>query len=405
MRWVFAETEEELQRRSHLLDQIDEWWTAFRARADEIDQVFSGDADLDLPAWMQENLQAIDQRLMWEFGPAIDREGHRLVITPESEHHLRPLVDALFERAPDLDRWEFYKFRIPEPYERAVAAVQGRTGGDISGWKVRPARDGKEISLTFLVPDLSRAAKDEAMNSAFVAAEAILGEEMLNKWVGVIEVEKLVSRRFFGLGRDAAADAITLDQLRAAAEGVVAEIRTELPNKPQFQLDDPTAEDDGRVGFIYELQPEEADDYPRVEDMFVGKGTLPGFFEAVRSATFWSSAFSDCGETFCYLKFDGKDGINEEKFADKGEIEDAVDDALRAEKCGCFIGGGTGLRYSYVDLALTDVPKAITLVKDVLRRGNIPKRSWVLFYDSDQVAEWVGIYDDTPAPPGISTAA
>ncbi len=116
------------------------------------------------------------------------------------------------------------------------------------------------------------------------------------------------------------------------------------------------------------------------------------------SSTFWSSAFSGCGETFCYLKFDGKDGLDEEKFTDKGDIEDALDGVLRSESCGCFIGGGTGLRYSYIDFALTDVRKGVDLIKRVLREGNIPNRSWVLFYDSDMADEWIGVYDDTPPP-------
>ncbi len=38
-------------------------------------------AGWDLPAWMHKHLQAIDSRLMWEFGPSADGAGHQLVIT------------------------------------------------------------------------------------------------------------------------------------------------------------------------------------------------------------------------------------------------------------------------------------------------------------------------------------
>jgi len=40
---------------------------------------------------------------MWEFGPAVNKEGHRLVITPESAHHLRPLVNRIGQEI--LDKW------------------------------------------------------------------------------------------------------------------------------------------------------------------------------------------------------------------------------------------------------------------------------------------------------------
>lgn len=91
------------------------------------------------------------------------------------------------------------------------------------------------------------------------------------------------------------------------------------------------------------LEPEQAEDSPRTDDMFVGTGTSPGLFEAVRSRPFHSTMFSNCGEKFRYLKLDGKDGLDEEKFADRSEIEDALDLVLREASCGCFIGGGTGL--------------------------------------------------------------
>ena len=72
---------------------------------------------------------------------------------------------------------------------------------------------------------------------------------------------------------------------------------------------------------------------------------------------------------------------------------------LRPARAGCVIGGGTGLRYSYIDLALTDVRRGSDLVRQRLRAGNVPKRSWLLFHDCEWAREWVGVWDDTPRPP------
>ena len=71
---------------------------------------------------------------------------------------------------------------------------------------------------------------------------------------------------------------------------------------------------------------------------------------------------------------------------------------MRREEVGCYVGGGTGLRYSYLDLALTDVARAVVIMR-VLREGNIPKRTWIQFFDTDLQTEWVGIWDDAPPPP------
>jgi hypothetical protein len=35
----------------------------------------------------------------------------------------------------------------------------------------------------------------------------------------------------------------------------------------------------------------------------------------------------------------------------------------------------------------------------VLCAGKIPTRSWILFLDPDKAEQWIGVWEDTPAPP------
>jgi hypothetical protein len=63
------------------------------------------------------------------------------------------------------------------------------------------------------------------------------------------------------------------------------------------------------------------------------------------------------------------------------------------------IGGGSGLRYAYIDLALLDVKRAVPVIRQVLSDCRAPLRSWLLFHDDDLAAEWIGIYRQTPPPP------
>ena len=72
------------------------------------------------------------------------------------------------------------------------------------------------------------------------------------------------------------------------------------------------------------------------------------------------------------MKLDGSEGVEQEGFADKGEIEDALDQALGREGLGCVVGGGTGRRYSYVDLVLSDLQRGIVAAQNRLREGRVP---------------------------------
>ena len=154
---------------------------------------------------------------------------------------------------------------------------------------------------------------------------------------------------------------------------------------------------------MFQMEPTEQADYPGRSDLLVGSTAIPGLWERLQSLEPVHSAdFSACGETLCYLKIDGINGLEGSVFEDKSQIEDTLDEALRSSKVGCVVGGGTGLRYSYVDFAVTDFINACNTIRATLCAGKIPKRSWIMLFDSDKAGQWVGIWDDTPAPPQAS---
>jgi hypothetical protein len=389
-RWLYYDPDSEQEARHHqsVVEQIDSWWKEFHANTGRLADLFSQKIDWDLPEWMGQHLQSIHPHLMWEFGPAVYGEGHRLVITPEAAKHLRPLTETILERAPTIKGWEFYGYRLPEDLENTKLTVEARTHGDIDN-VLFTARIGAHhlIDLTFYSPRASSERDRDALNDAFVATETLLGEERLDKWTGLIEVAPLPSGRKRG-------GMLPLNKLVERVDALRNQLLDQLPAKPFCQWAE-SAE-----WTLFEVKPDEAKDYPDQLDMLVGKSVSEALWATAHSgASFHSERFSKCAETFCYVKIDGKQDVDKMKFADKSEIEDALDEALQSSGLGCHIGGGTGLRYSYVDLAVTNGTNAIDVVRNRLRKGNVPPRSWILFFDDYLAAEWIGIYDDSPPPP------
>lgn len=395
MRWHFYDRSNQIEMAEHeaVLRRIDAWWSEFADRKKDLEGIFSGKSEWDLPAWMHEHLQGIAPELMWEFGPALRVSGHRLVITPESKHSLRPLVNAIVERAPKIEGWEFYTHRVAEGLDWALVSVKGRTGFEMKDARVQLSTgDDQRIDLrySFAAPGSG----DDALHAAFVATESLLGEPVLDRWIGAIEVASPPRRSFLSFGRRAEPEGIPLAELAAKVRETIDGIITSLPQGRCLDR----ADDNWKM---WKLDPPRGrDDFEGQLDLFVGKSMYPEMWRATRSGRpFFSEVYSRSGETFCYLKLDGSDGLDDEHFADKGEIEDAIDEALRRENVGCFVGGGTGLRYSYIDLALDDIERGAAIVGEILRGGNITRRSWLLFYDAELAGEWIGMWPDTPAPP------
>jgi len=197
MRWTYAQTPQELKAKQAKLDAIETFWNEFVGNMANIESYFSDTTSFDLPGFMQEQLAVVDERLVFEFGPAVHTKGRRLVITCELTETLSPMLDDMMAAAPKLGGWEFYTRRIAGPYDDVLFYIEGRSGVDVSQWRVRTSVEGRRIRLDFLAPDHRPEAEEHLWNACCVATEALLGDETMGAWIGGITVDKLKTGRRF----------------------------------------------------------------------------------------------------------------------------------------------------------------------------------------------------------------
>jgi len=398
MRWRFVDPHDrdEAVCRDAVLRRIDRWWDEFTARQHDLKAFFDNAGRWDLSEWMQNTLQAIDPNLMWEFGPALQKAGHRLVITPETQRQLRPLIDVILSRAPTLEGWEFYGHRQPEPLSDVVETVRGLCGGDVLKAMVDARHDGhRRVSLTYYTPDCKSGDCDrkQVELAAFVATEAFLGEAMLDRWIGTIEVMPLIQNK----PRGDSSRANPFARLQPTVEAIVGSLVDQLPDEPSYRY-----VPQGKWN-SYELEAEQAPDFPGRTDLCVAISGRPDVFEALHGGSaFYSDTHTRCNETFCYLKIDGGGEPMSIRASMREQLEGAIDQALIPIQLGCVVGGGTGLRYSYVDLALTDVVPAVSTLRHLAQRGLFPQRSWLLFCDDELGSEWLPLVPNAPPPPQLA---
>lgn len=394
MRWRFLDrtSPSEAKFLQETTAAIDKFWAAFKGSQVDIMSVLSGKPGFDLPAWMRKHVKPIDRRIMWEFGPGKNSK-HRLVITPEADRELRPLVATLLERAPNLEHWEFYEYRLAESLSVALESVRARIGTDMTDAEVSVSAGAFNcLDVTYRVKDSSA-----RVDAAFVLTESLIGEQYLDQWIGEINVRpwraSLLSRLMGSRGKDEG-ESRPAEELPQLLASHIEACRLSLPSVPWYQADMENVD-----WAMLEAKPQEAEDYIGRDDTAIIMSAYPDMLQAViGDPAFCSDRYSRCGEHFAYLKIESGREFNE-RLQERKMFQDPLESALAATGTGAVIGGAIGLRYLYIDLALTDLESGVQNIRKILGPTPLPDRAWLQFCDAKLSAEWVGLTPGAPKPP------
>lgn len=398
MRWLFTDPQnpEEAAYVQRTLAAMDAWWQAFQQSAPRIAACASGSQDWDLDAFFEQWLLPIDRRLVWELLPGIAgssgaSQGHRLVVTTEGDRRLRPLLQTLWQRAPSLPDWQFLIYRPAEMVEQAIRWVWNRAGVDVTGAlvEVRPA-PGRKIDLHYFFPNLAHRAAPGNTELAWLITEGILGEQVLDAWVGQIAAIEPARAGQFQL--------LPLAHAQAVVAAMIRNYQHQLPVQPMAERVRQAAPCPVTLP-----PPPPAPDYPEWSDLVQASTRDPDLFQAIHSAQpFTSACHSRHGEVFSYLKIEKPEMASDVLVPvarSTAELAMLCDAALRQAGVGCVWGEGSGLRYQYLELALTDAMAAVTPLRHWAAEQRLPARSWLLWHDDNLGAEWVGLYAHSPPPP------
>lgn len=383
MRVRFAGYDEREQRKLAALDA-------------HIEHMFAAAADCqpDL-SWWRASLQAID--------PALDAEwsADAGLVVRSDVRGLCPLVERIVARAPI--GTSLSAGRPGSPLTPLLARIQRTLGVDLGRARVRVGFGrGHLLDVVLYLP--GGTACDEEQVAAEELVWGLLGERRAHDWIGGVDVAPVARGgplRVVG-GASEADNALPLSELVATIDAASSGLHAELPRAPAWAT--PSDPD----WTLFELEPEPRVDWPAQDDLLMTTTCVPELLKCyLEGASFSSVRFSRHAERFFHLKYEAS-GSFEARHAQRIGLEDRLDAALRRACAGAVVGGGLGLRYAYVDLALGELDRSVSVVRDVGREQGLPLRSWLQPFDTDWQDEWVELHADAPPPPpaisGVVTA-
>ncbi len=394
MRWIFASTQEEIAHKRQMLARIDDFWQALVPRLSEhvrLSTKTGAEFPTDLVCQL---VDSVDQRIMWEFGPPLKNDGAaHLVLTCEVDRQLRPLVSTMLARAPKLEGWSFHAYRQHTELSDAQALVRSRVGGSIEGWKVKLLRSGAKIDVKYLVPTQGEQVNRDQSNCAFVATEYLLGEQVLDKWIGEIDVEMIPANRA-NAEPGAQKTGYELGQLRSLVMSLIHAHRDQLPSLP-YQS---TVTEDSPAWMAELTPPTFIDHGTQFSDVVVVTTQIEKLLLGLMQPLFNSAAHSKLGERFGVVKIRQESGLDEDALKLKSDLWSSLSGRLSTKSLGCVVGSMTGLEHSYLIVCLSKLVEGARDVQAHLAEQRVPKESWLFFADPELSGEWLGAYPDTPVP-------
>ena len=284
------------------------------------------------------------------------------------------------------------RFAAPLEFSEAMVRARAKTGIDLSQARARSGFGrGHLLDVVLYVP--GGAGNDAETEAAELVVRLLLGEELFERWLGRVSATPSVRRgplTVLNAKRDDH-DAFDLALLPEAVRAAVSGLKSGLPEAP---LAAHGSEEDW---LLFELRPAPSADYAAQDDLLLASTRTPELKKSfLRGEPFFSGRFSRVGELFTYLKYESSLTAFDERLREREGFERALSAAL-APSGGALIGAGLGLRYAYLDLAISDVAVQ-GRVLGALRDAGIARRAWFLFCDSELERESVPLYPDSPTP-------
>jgi hypothetical protein len=336
--------------------RVQDFWRWYADVAARFYQTIENKDSAALEPEVSAKISELLPRFAWVFGPGPNDSGHSFTLTGEGNLHLQFLTEYWMKQAPVLEGWTFYSSRQPST--------------DLEGWRIEIGgqrfdprefwlsssldQELQQIDITVWHPLFAKLEEKDRWTVLFLVHDEALGEFGTQSWIGEINMsdQRLV-------------DAFPLKELPAFVRAQANAGWSKLP---------PT-----ETATLYKLR--EPHDRFRRGDIIggttCGMKLINQFLESEDNL---EDPLADTGADYVFVQFPSEILPEGNQVEVRGEIEDAIDEALSAAGCGRHIGGALGTQFAYIDLLLFDQPEGLNIIQRVLRDRALPKGTSIEFF-------------------------
>lgn len=179
-----------IRNREPQLLAIRNFWSWFTANAENLMALYANRDFAAVALEINQELDKVEPQLAWEIGPG-KNQPNLLTISPEGNSKLRRLADLMIQMAPEMTGWEFHSSRPARPAPAVVRLPDSGEAFYTSGWDFIPVEQPEDGRVDLVVVDDQLAQSDRtlALKALSIYLDELLGEDMVETWIGEFRVE------------------------------------------------------------------------------------------------------------------------------------------------------------------------------------------------------------------------
>jgi hypothetical protein len=336
--------------------RVQQFWSWYAGVAPRFYQTIEAGKCTALADEVSAKVDELIPGLAWVFGPGPNNQGHSFTLSGEGNLHRQLLAIYWLAHAPSLPGWTFYAARQPGTIKGHRFEIGGCKFDPLEFW-VTPFvnRDEEKLDITVWHPLFDKIPEEDRWRVLFLFLDQVLGEYGTQQWIG--EIKQDPTRL---------ADSIPLEELSELFIRVQAEHGwKKLPP--------------GENGVLYKFE-EQHNRFLR-GDIVTGTMMHPLLLnEYLKSEGKLEDPLKGTGADYVFVAFDAKILPFGNEASARGEIEDALDQALKSAASGRLLGGAWGRENAYIDLLLFDGLTSVEIVKRVLQDKSVPAGTSINYF-------------------------
>lgn len=343
-------------------DRVRKFWKWFQEVAPAFHATIEAGNSDSLEPQTSGKVDELSAGFGWVYGPGEEGTGHSLTLTGEGVEHRQLLALHWLSLAPSIEGWTFHAARQSGPIKGHAIQIHGHHIDPKEIWVTpRIDEDQECLDLTIWHPLWSEIEERDQWQIISLFLDEALGEYGTGWWVGEIRLKN-----------DRLADSFPLEELR--------EFIDDTSRKMGWRKYPP-----GEGMFLYKLTPPEKE-FPR-SDLITLSTMVPDLsMTYLKTGGMLKDPLDGTGADFLYIAIPKAFFPKGQEAAKRGEIEDAIDDALKSQAAGRCVGGGFGNERGYVDLLIFDGEGSLGIIRKSLKPLNLPRGTTIEYFAMEKTA-------------------